>query len=262
MDQPPQPVQTLTSPSQPSFPKYYFMLMGLGIIILLAILVFIFLHSNTQNQIITSPSPTPIPSLSSKDIIPAIAAVDKNIQETLAITQTNLNTINQLNVSQNASNSSTQIPTVLKKTIDQILNTNSRADILSRQLIPLMNSSSNSTTLLNSFMDINNHVVDNTTTLTRDNSVIIGLSYLPDKSKAITKLVEDITHAQINLENIQKDLAAIRIDFFATPPATTSATLCMTRPACLDAHPACKIAEPARGWCPTSTPTVTPQPTK
>jgi hypothetical protein len=42
--------------------------------------------------------------------------------------------------------------------------------------------------------------------------------------------------------------------------ALTPGTTCIPRPACLDAHPACTIAEPIGGFCPTTPPTCTPRP--
>jgi hypothetical protein len=42
------------------------------------------------------------------------------------------------------------------------------------------------------------------------------------------------------------------------PPTPTPFPTCLPRPACLDTHPACEIAVPIEGWCPTPTPTPTP----
>ncbi len=40
-----------------------------------------------------------------------------------------------------------------------------------------------------------------------------------------------------------------------------SAAKCITRPACLDATPACQLPEPADGWCPASVRTLSATPT-
>lgn len=43
-------------------------------------------------------------------------------------------------------------------------------------------------------------------------------------------------------------------------PTVTPSSSCQPRPACLDATPACKIAEKPGQWCPTPTPTAQPVP--
>lgn len=48
--------------------------------------------------------------------------------------------------------------------------------------------------------------------------------------------------------------------FVSQPVSIPTGTRCRLRPACLDARPACRISEPAVGWCPT--PKVTPYPTR
>jgi hypothetical protein len=43
----------------------------------------------------------------------------------------------------------------------------------------------------------------------------------------------------------------------STDTKITPTPICAARPACLDAQPACKISEPAEGWCPNEIPTPT-----
>lgn len=107
--------------------------------------------------------------------------------------------------------------------------------------------------------DVSSQLQTINTTLTNDTTTIQNVNVATqNKSATFTQVHQDI--AQIihaGFAKIQSDFAKMRSLFhqliFPSSLVTTTPTVtCTPRPSCLDTHPACELAEPASGWCPTT----------
>lgn len=268
-----QPIQS-PMPQQPSptlpkhslFHKYYFWILGLLLVVMIS-LPFLYFANQLSKNLKNVPATTPTPFLFTlQNAQSAISAIDQSIQTSLNTIQPKITAVSstQLPDSKNASASAIAVKNIQQNfisTINLLTQTSESVDTLSKELSPLIESSSNSATLTSTFIDLNNKTTDIKSTLKAD-TALVGL-IIPTsitKDKIIANILQDLARVVANFGDIRKDLTLIRTGLFAVPTLQTVPSSCTPRPDCLDAQPACKIAEPANGWC-TVTPTITESPT-
>jgi len=239
---PPQPAST--QPPTPSFfHKYYFVILGVLILVVIGIPLLVYPKVLQNSRQLPLPTPTPIP-FTIQNANATIAIADQQIQSTITSTQTQLATVTQ------ASDASK-----LSAIINTLSQENTSLKTISSQLTNLIDASSNFANLRIPFINFNNDVTTIQTTLTADTSLVQLLTPTNKNApKTLDTIKADLANIFNSFTDIRQNLGVIKTQLNKAPPP--SPTPCVQRPSCLDAHPACKIAEPSIGWC-TLTPTTT-----
>ena len=222
------------------------------ILILVLIGIPLVIYPKIQKVQIVSPHVSPTPVLSIESAIATINTTQQSIQNTLSDPAADLTTFDSAS------------PSAMKfrDTITLFTNEGKLLQTVAKQLTPITYTSANSLMLYSYVVNLNNNVNDIQIIMKADVSVLTLLTPTNNnQQKTIDTLKNDFAKVRQDLTSIQQDLIQIRLGLLLKPSPKPSLKPCLTRPTCLDEHPACTFIEPKEGWCtnvptpPTKTPT-------